>query len=135
MRFKQRGAAAVEFALLLPLLLLVVDGVLEFSMVMYDKVILTHAAREAVRAGSLIQTPKLTSAEIAEIAQTYCDNSMLSFGVISPVVVVNQSVDPVYQTPLTVTLTYTYRSLILGGILTAIHMPIVMTSSATHWHE
>ena len=49
MRFKQRGASAVEFALILPLLLLVVDGVMELSLVLYDKLILSNAASVAVQ--------------------------------------------------------------------------------------
>ena len=49
MRFKQRGASAVEFALILPLLLLVVDGVMELSLVLCDKLILSNAASVAVQ--------------------------------------------------------------------------------------
>jgi Flp pilus assembly protein TadG len=136
MRSKHRGATAVEFALILPLLLLVVDGVMEFSMVMYDKVILTNAAREAARAGAVIQTVKLTTAEIAEVAQSYCANYLLSFGSVPIVsVLVNQSVDPVFQTPLTVTVSFTYQSILMSSILSALHLPLVMTSTATRWHE
>lgn len=136
MRFKQRGASAVEFALILPLLLLVVDGVMELSLVLYDKLILSNAASVAVRRGAAIQTPKLTSAEIAGVAQTYCQTFLLSFGTPRSVVVsVSQEADPVYQSPLTVTLSYTYQSLLMGGFFSAIQAPIVLTSSAMLWHE
>ena len=43
MRHKQLGSTAIELALVLPLLLLVLDGVIEFSLLMYDKVLITHA--------------------------------------------------------------------------------------------
>jgi Flp pilus assembly protein TadG len=120
----------------LPLLLLVVDGVMEFSMVMYDKVILTNAAREAARAGAVIQTVKLTTAEIAEVAQSYCASYLLTFGSAPTVsVLVNQSVDPVFQTPLTVTVSFTYHSVLMSSILSALHAPIEMTSTATSWNE
>lgn len=136
MRSKHRGATAVEFALILPLLLLVVDGVMEFSLVMYDKLILTNAAREAARAGAVIQTVKLTPAEIAEVAQSYCASYLLSFGSVPTVsVLVNQSADPVFQTPLTVTVSFTYQSILMSSILSALHLPLVMTSTATRWHE
>jgi Flp pilus assembly protein TadG len=136
MRSKHRGATAVELALILPLLLLVVDGVMEFSMVMYDKVILTNAAREAARAGAVIQTVKLTTAEIAEVAQSYCASYLLTFGSAPTVsVLVNQSVDPVFQTPLTVTVSFTYHSVLMSSILSALHAPIEMTSTATRWNE
>jgi Flp pilus assembly protein TadG len=44
-----RGAAAVEFVLVLPLLILLVFGILEFGRGYNAKITLTHAAREAVR--------------------------------------------------------------------------------------
>ena len=136
MRFKQCGATAVEFALILPLLLLVVDGVMEFSLVMYDKVVITHAAREAVRAGVVLRTPKLSSSEITEVAHRYCADYLLSFGVVSmPTVVVTQTTDPAFQTLLEVTVSYTYRSLLVASALSAIHVPIVMTSRATGMNE
>jgi Flp pilus assembly protein TadG len=136
MRSKQIGVTAIEFALILPLLLLVVDGVMEFSLVMYDKVVITHAAREAVRAGVVLRMPKLNNAEIAEVAHRYCADYLVSFGAVSvPTVVVMQTSDPAFQTPLEVTVSYTYRSLLVASALSAIHAPMVMTSRATGMNE
>jgi len=47
----QRGAAAVEFALVLPVLLLVVFGVIDFGIVMAQKASLANAARTGARYG------------------------------------------------------------------------------------
>ena len=136
MRFKQRGTTAVEFALVLPLLLLVVDGIVEYSVVMYDKAVVTHAAREAVRAGVVLRTPKLSNAEISDVALSYCSNYLLSFGSSStPTVVVNQSVDPTFQTPLEVTVSYTYRSLLIASVLSAVNAPIDISSRAMGMNE
>jgi Flp pilus assembly protein TadG len=136
MRFKQRGATLVEFALVLPLVLLLVDGVLEFSLVMYDKVVLTHAAREAVRAGVVLRTPKLTNEEIALVAQRYCGSYLLSFGgTNSAVVWVNQTPDPIFQTPLEVTVSFTYQSLLLNSVFSALHAPITLSSHAIGTNE
>lgn len=44
------GAAAVEFALILPLLILLVFGIVEFGRGYNAKVTLTHAVREGARA-------------------------------------------------------------------------------------
>jgi hypothetical protein len=48
-----RGAAAVEFALLLPLLLLIVFGLLDFGRAINTQITLTQAAREGARALAL----------------------------------------------------------------------------------
>jgi len=45
-KYDQKGQALVEFALALPLLLLLVFGVLEFGRAFKTKIILTNAARE-----------------------------------------------------------------------------------------
>jgi Flp pilus assembly protein TadG len=46
----ERGAVAVEFALLLPLLLSLVFGIIQFGLALNEKLTLTHAAREGARA-------------------------------------------------------------------------------------
>ena len=48
-----RGAAAVEFALLLPLLLLIVFGLIDFGRALDAQITLTQAAREGARLDAL----------------------------------------------------------------------------------
>ena len=48
-RTQERGAAAVEFALILPVLLLLVLGIMEFSRLYNEQISLTNAARSAAR--------------------------------------------------------------------------------------
>lgn len=48
-RQREEGAALVEFALVAPLLALLLFGIIEFGRVFNAKVTYTHAAREAVR--------------------------------------------------------------------------------------
>lgn len=50
----RRGASAVEFALLLPLFLLLVFGIIEFGLLMKDYLTVSHAAREAARYASVM---------------------------------------------------------------------------------
>lgn len=50
---RERGAAAVEMAIVLPMLLLVLGGIVDLGRALYGQVILTNAAREGARALSL----------------------------------------------------------------------------------
>ncbi len=50
---RDRGAAAVEFALLLPLLLLLVFGIIDFGRALNAQITLTQAAREGARLAAL----------------------------------------------------------------------------------
>jgi Flp pilus assembly protein TadG len=51
-----RGAAAVEFALVLPLLLILIFGIIDFGRMLNAKITLTEAAREGARAAALVGT-------------------------------------------------------------------------------
>ncbi len=54
-RARDRGAAAVEFALLLPALLLIVFGIIDFGRALNAQITLTQAAREGARLAALGQ--------------------------------------------------------------------------------
>jgi Flp pilus assembly protein TadG len=51
-RDQQRGAAAVEFALVLPILITIVMGIIEYGFAFARHQVVNNAAREAARAGS-----------------------------------------------------------------------------------
>ncbi len=53
----ERGAAAVEFALVLPVLLLLVLGMIEFSRVYNVQISLSNAAREGARSMAIHNNP------------------------------------------------------------------------------
>ena len=53
----ERGAVAVEFALILPILLMLVLGIVEFGRAYNTQISLTHAARESVRVMAISDDP------------------------------------------------------------------------------
>ena len=76
----QRGTSAVEFAIVLPLLVVFVFGIIEFGLVFYDKAMVTNASREAARAGIVYRNPPVTIAEIQSVVDNYCGGMLVSFG-------------------------------------------------------
>ena len=70
----QNGAAMVEFAIVLPLLLILICGVIEFGVMFYDKAVITNASREGVRAG----ITGLGDPEIKQIVLNYCNVNLIN---------------------------------------------------------
>lgn len=58
-----RGAAAVEFALILPIVLLVIFAIIDFGRMLNAQITLTEAAREGARAAALVDPDGATAGE------------------------------------------------------------------------
>lgn len=78
MRRSEGGVAAVEFALVLPLLLIVIIGTIDFGFMVYDKAMISNAAREGARAGIVLRNPRLSKAEIETVATNYCRDNLIT---------------------------------------------------------
>ena len=83
-KLNERGAVAAEFALLLPVLLTILFGIIEFGMIMYGREIVTNATREGARAGIVQGPPKLTTGAITTIADNYLTGTGSQSGATSP---------------------------------------------------
>lgn len=64
---RDRGAAAVEFALVLPLLLLILCGIIDFGRALNAQITLTQAAREGARLAALGQPNVASRTQAAAI--------------------------------------------------------------------
>lgn len=53
-RRRERGAAAVEFALVLPILIMLIFGIIDFGRMLNARITITEAAREGARAAALV---------------------------------------------------------------------------------
>ena len=107
-RFDERGVAAAEFALVLPVLMLILLGIIEFGMIMYGREVVTNAAREGARAGIVQGPPKRTEGEIIDIARNYLTNTGINSSKVEFVVTGEESVSP---NNLIVQATYEYNFL------------------------
>ncbi|MDX5376894.1 MAG: pilus assembly protein, partial [Halomonas sp.] len=61
---RQRGSEVVEFAISASLLFILLFGIIEFSVALFDKATLTNASREGARTGILYRPePRDTASE------------------------------------------------------------------------
>ena len=82
------GQSVLEFALVLPLLLLLTFGVIEFGFFVYNQQIITNAAREGARAGIVATQPRVCdtivrsggNSSIEWVVQQYCSTYLITFG-------------------------------------------------------
>lgn len=133
---RQRGSATVEFALLLPLLLGLLLGVVEIGLALYDKAVLTQACREGARAGIVLRSPKLSESEIRAIVLQNAQAQLVSLLPTTAVQVsVRQSTPAAYPNTLQVSASYTFKGLAWGGLMQALGTPLVMNAAIVMVHE
>ena len=133
----QRGSAAVEMALLLPILILMIDGVIEFGLILHNESVLASASSVAARAGIAQGNPKLEPSEIAQIAIDYCQSNLISITNTSviPTVEVVQATDPMFQKPLHVTVHFSYHGLLVGSVLSALQINPELSATSVMYNE
>lgn len=113
----RRGSELVEFALIMPLLLFIVFGIVDFGLAIYDKAIVTNAAREAARAGIVFAPARLTAGEIQTVAQQYCATNLVTFGTPAPPAVTVTGAGGASGNELRVVVSYTYTWGIIPGFM------------------
>lgn len=79
-RGAQRGVAIIETALTLPLLLLLLFGIMNYGIALYNKAVITNASREAARAGIVFSSDGVDFDEVEAIAVAYCADKLITFG-------------------------------------------------------
>ena len=123
----KRGTAVLEFAIILPLLLTILFGIVEFGILLYDKAVITNASREGARAGIVSRDPRVSDDDIQTVVKNYCKNYLITFGadtienddiVISPPYGTRSSAG--FGTDVTVDVTYHYDFLALPNFITTL---------------
>ncbi|MEO7858934.1 MAG: TadE/TadG family type IV pilus assembly protein [Nitrospirales bacterium] len=108
----ESGASAVEFALLLPVLVLILFGIIELGLALYQQSILTNASREGARLGIVQSVPPITTAAITTRVDTYLTSAGITPGTVTKAI----TLGTVTGTPVTVTLTLPYTFVTLPGV-------------------
>jgi Flp pilus assembly protein TadG len=113
----QKGIALVEMALLLPLLLIITFGIIEFSIVLWDQAVVTNASREGARTGIVWADPRITDGEIETVVANYCAGHLISFnGASVPTTTITRTGSSAGD-PLTVTVNYNFDFLVISALI------------------
>lgn len=138
-RFRnQRGAALLETAITIPLILLVSVSIFEFGRAYQTWQVLTNAAREGARVAVL---PGYTDAQVRTATQNYLNSGRLSNpGAATISIVRNQPFGP-SDTASQVTVNYPFQFMVLGPVARLVRSgsnmgaPLTMQSSALMRNE
>ena len=112
----QTGANLLEFALVTPLLLVIVFGVADVSLALFDKAVITNASREGARTGMTFRVPRPDNTEIAAVVTNYCAARLVNFATSAPVTSVSRTGQNSGDR-LTVTVTYRYNYAVLSRLI------------------
>ena len=128
----EKGAALVEFAIVLPLLLMLVFGMIEFSIMFYDKAVITNASREIARDSIVYRNPTLISTEdiVKAVSNQYSDR-LITFGSTKPIIKNLTGVDGNCTNPgntIKVSITYPYEFLLLPNLIHNLTGPINLSA-------
>ncbi len=141
LRRDQRGAALLEMAFTLPLLLLISVSIFEFGRAFEVWQVLTNAAREGARVAVL---PGISDAMVTARVQQYANAGVLDVGV-TPTVTIKRDSTISYGSGTAsgskVTVTYPFKFIVLQDVVrlivngSTVGAPFTMAASATMRNE
>ena len=129
---KTRGAALVEMTLLAPILFMLLFGIVEMSLLLYNQAMITNASREGARFGILFNTnssggyQRQDDGDIQDRVDQYLANHLIGFPPGTATTVIGTEAAPGNSGPigsgdfLRVTVTYPYNFLVLPGFVNSL---------------
>jgi Flp pilus assembly protein TadG len=138
----ERGAALLETALVMPMLLLVSVGIFEFGRAYQTWQVLTNAAREGARVAVLPNPP---AGAVEARVRAYMQSGQLQYYATAPVLVDSTQTIPIGATGTAtaslVTINYPFQFMVLNGVANLIAgsgslgSPFTMTATAEMRNE
>lgn len=129
-RLREKGAAAVEFALILPILLTLVFGIIEFGVMLYNKAVMTNASREIARQAILFQTPRR---DVTAATQTFLNTNLIRWNTtrVSTISTTPAIAGLTNGTPLTVTVTFVHDFLVINALIPPLGANVNLVANTT----
>lgn len=121
----ENGAAAIEFALVLPILVLLVCGIIEFGLMFYNKQMITNASREGARAGIVegVGEDRIRAIVTDALRGTDGTSKIISLRGSIGITSAQVTIDRDEQNDLAVTVSFEYP-LLLGGVIGIATTPV-----------
>lgn len=129
---REDGSAAVEFAFVLPILLMILLGIMEFGIILYRQEVLTNASREGARFGIIIGSPRPSPGQIQDVVSTYLSSAGLTAGD-ADIDVTGAQGDS--GDDLTVAVTYTYTFIALPNFVSDLAGTLDLSATTVMKHE
>lgn len=128
----ERGVAAVEFALLLPVLIMLLFGIIEFGLALSRQQVLNTASHEGARLGIRQAVPRPTAGDIQALARRV----FVQAGVtgVAPTIAVSGAGGP-SGTDLIVTVSAPYQFYVMANIVPALRGTVTLRSRTLMRHE
>lgn len=128
---RNEGAAMVELAFVMLILLTVLFAIGELGIALYDKAVLTNASREGARAGIMAKNPRVTDGAIKGVVRNYARSHLITFGadILGDEDITITRTGSSFGSDLTVSVNYRYDFLIISRLISALGGG--MTLSAT----
>jgi hypothetical protein len=131
-----RGQAIIEFALVLPILIILILGIMDFGIVLYDKAVITNASREGARAGIRFLTNSgvyapLDEPAIQNVVHDYWQPRLIAFDGNTPTTTAPRTgTSPEYGGDgyVAVTVTYTHTLMAIPSFLGMLDNKITMNA-------
>ena len=118
---RQEGQSLVEFAIVAPVLVLLLLGIVEFGLILYNQHVITNASREGARYGIVVDTPRRSDESIQAVVEAYCADNLVTFGSGgSPNTTVTHDTGQSFGDDLTVEVTYHYDFLVLPNFIASL---------------
>lgn len=125
------GATMVEMVIVLWMLLIVLFGIGEVGIALYDKAVLTNASREGARAGIIAGNPRVTDGAIKGVVKNYATGHLITFGaeILGDEDITVTRTGSSFGSDLTVSVNYRYDFLVISRLMNTLGADITLNAT------
>ena len=132
---EHQGIATLEFALILPVLALLVMGIIDFGLLMTSRASMVNASREGARAGILLTDPLPTESDIVSVVQNSLVKAGWDSADIGNTTVTVTGPGGTTGTDVTVQLSTTHSFFVASKLIPSLQGPYPLSATTTMKHE